>query len=521
MHESTITNSLVGPGPGEAQPPEARPQLVLIAVADDPHAPSARHLLDDIDEVRFGRGERSTRRVVDDDGCRVLELRIPDRRMSSDHGRLVRRAPGWLLDDPASKNGAIVDGVVTRWMTVGDGALVELGHTFFVFRAAAVEREAPADLRDRERAAGGSVLDTFDGALIERYRMLVRIAPAEVSVLLQGETGTGKELVAHALHERSGRTGAFIAVNCGALPASLIEAELFGHRRGAFTGAVTERLGLVRSAHGGTLFLDEVGELPIASQAAFLRVLQEREVVPIGVDHAVKVDVRLCAATLRDLESLVESGQFRRDLYARLFGLTIELPPLRDRRCDLGILIRRLLAELPGGAQVRLAPAALRALLRYGWPLNIRELDKVLATAVALATSGGTDPVIDLEHLPDAIRRAGPGAPISPAPAAVSPGGAASAPPAAPDARPGAADPADAAGIVIGSSGAGTASPPQSAAGEPGARTADDELRDQLVGLLTLHRGNVRAVSHVLGVRRTQVYRWLRRLSLDVAAFRQ
>src|SRR5262249_24863423 len=155
---------------------------------------------------------------------------------------------------------------------------------------------------DDDLKVGAPALMTFDGALVERYATLERVAPTEVSVLLQGETGTGKELVARALHQLSGRGGAFMPVNCGALPRSLREAELFGHRKGAFTGAVGERLGLVRSADGGTLFLDEVGELPASSQAAFLRVLQQREVVPVGVDHPVKVDIRLCAATLRDLE---------------------------------------------------------------------------------------------------------------------------------------------------------------------------------------------------------------------------
>ncbi|MGH2897158.1 MAG: sigma 54-interacting transcriptional regulator, partial [Solirubrobacteraceae bacterium] len=214
--------------------------------------------------------------------------------------------------------------------------MFELGHTLFVFRHAVVESGAASDMQDGNLRAGAPPLMTFDGVLAERYATLERVAATKVSVLLQGETGTGKELVARALHTLSGRSGAFVAVNCGALPPNLIEAELFGHRRGAFTGAHVERLGLVRAADGGTLFLDEVGELPATSQAAFLRVLQEHEVVPVGVDHPIKVDIRLCAATLRDLDALVSAGRFRRDLYARLFGLTTELAPLRLRRVDLG-----------------------------------------------------------------------------------------------------------------------------------------------------------------------------------------
>jgi DNA-binding NtrC family response regulator len=474
-HDSTITSVLLGP-PEDEVAPELRPQLVQVAISDDPQAPSSRHQLDDVDEVVFGRGERSALRSRTG-GHRVLELRIPDRRMSAQHGRLIRGPAGWLLDDPHSKNGAVVDARVTRRTVVGDGMVIELGHTFFVFRNAPVERDAAHDVGDAELAAGAPALRTFDGALAERFATLERVAPAEVSVLLRGETGTGKELVARAVHELSGRSGAFVAVNCGALPPNLIEAELFGHRRGAFTGAVGERLGLVRSADGGTLFLDEVGELPATSQAAFLRVLQEREVVPVGVDRPVKVDVRLCAATLRDLEALVASGQFRRDLYARLFGLTVELPPLRRRRVDIGLLARHLLRLIPDGTQLRLAPAALRALLRHDWPLNIRELEKVLITAAALATDG----LIEATHLPEALRRGLRAEPFDDGD------------------RGGGGDPMPAGGP----------------------RTRDDELHEQLVGLLTLHQGNVLAVSKALHTRRTQVYRWLRRFGIQVEAFRR
>jgi DNA-binding NtrC family response regulator len=481
--ETTITS--ISMGAGDAAPGASpRPQLVLIAISDLPQEPSARHLLDDVDEVRFGRGERAAARTQVD-GRRVLELRVPDRRMSADHGRLVRGPSGWVLDDPDSKNGAVVDGMITRRCVLDDGAVVELGHCFFVFRETAVEPGAAADVGDAALPGGAPALQTYDGALAEQFATLGRIAPTEVSVLLQGETGTGKELVARALHDLSGRRGAFVAVNCGALPPSLIEAELFGHRRGAFTGAVGERLGLVRSADGGTLFLDEVGELPAASQAAFLRVLQEREVMPVGVDHPVKVDVRLCAATLRDLEALVEAGQFRRDLYARLFGLTLALPPLRRRRVDLGLLTRRLLARIPGGADIRLAPAALRALVRHDWMLNIRELEKVLATAVALATDGA----IEATHLPETLRR-------GPAPGAAAAG-------------------STPAGSAPGST------PPAPIAAPPAGRDRQDELRDQLVGLLTVHEGNVVAVSRALNTRRAQVYRWLRRFGLEVKAFRR
>jgi DNA-binding NtrC family response regulator len=488
LQDSTLTSMSVGER-ATAASPTGRPQLILLALSDEPQAASSRHLLDDVDEVRFGRGPRAVERAPG--GRRVLELRVPDRRMSSNHGKLVRGPSGWVLDDPDSKNGAVVDGAITRQALVGDGAIIELGHTFFVFRHGPVEDAAALDSDDSMLRPGP--LATYEGLLATRLQTLERVAPAEISVLLQGETGTGKELVARALHVASGRTGAFVAVNCGALPAHLVEAELFGHRRGAFTGAVGERLGLVRSADQGTLFLDEVGELPAASQAAFLRVLQEREVVPVGLDHPVKVDVRLCAATLRDLEALVENGQFRRDLYARLFGLTVELLPLRERRVDLGLLIRRLLARLPGGRELRLTPPALRSLVRYHWPLNIRELEKVLGTAAALTTDG----TIDLGQLPETLRRgrvdAGPAAPR-----AAEPGG----------------DPSDAADAAHAQADA------PHAPFRPGRQTSDAELRERLISLLTVSDGNVVAVARELGVRRTQVYRWLGRLKIDADLFR-
>jgi transcriptional regulator with GAF, ATPase, and Fis domain len=262
-------------------------------------------------------------------------------------------------------------------------------------------------------------------------------------------------------------------VNCGALPAALVEAELYGHRRGAFTGAVGERLGLVRSADRGTLFLDEIGELPAASQAAFLRVLQEREVVPVGEDRPIKVDVRLCAATHRDLAALVARGAFRDDLFGRLSGFTLALPPLCERRADFGLLLRALLANIPGTSEIRFSPAALRALVIHPWPLNIRALEKTLLTAVTLATAG----IIELPHLVDLPRRM----PSVDAVAAVEP--------------------------MIARRADG-----------PG---ADDALREQLVGLLTIHRGNVLAVSRVIGTRRTQIYRWARRLRIDLDGFRR
>jgi DNA-binding NtrC family response regulator len=456
-----------------AAEPGAQPQLVMIAISDQPHEPSSRHLLAGLDEVHFGRGDRAAIRSRRD-GRNLLELRIPDGRMSSSHGRLMLREAGWTLEDPDSKNGALVEGELDRCAVLADGAMIELGHTFFLFREAPVEREAAPDMSDADLRGSQPALHTFDGALAERFAHIEPIAASESPLVLRGETGTGKELVAQAFHALSRRGGAFVAVNCGALPGDLVEAELFGHRRGAFTGALADRLGQIRSAHGGTLFLDEIGELPAAAQPALLRVLQEREVVPVGLDHAVKVDIRLCSASLRDLDALSETGRFRDDLYARISGFTLELPPLRARKVDLGLLIRRLLAKIPGGAQVELLPAALRAMLRYRWPHNIRELEKVLTTAVALAAGG----VIDATHLAELVRRSAPGGPPAPAPRPVP------APAAAPAPSP-------------------------------------DKRRDRLIEALTRHHGNVVAVARELKVGRGQLYRVFKRHEIDAEAFRR
>jgi two-component system response regulator PilR (NtrC family) len=230
-----------------------------------------------------------------------------------------------------------------------------------------------------------------------------KIAPTRTTVLITGESGTGKERVARLLHEKSDRASqAFVVVNCAALPEALMESELFGHEKGAYTGAAARSLGLFREADGGTLLLDEVGELPAALQVKLLRVLQERKVRPVGGDREVPVDVRVLAATNRDVEADVRQNRFRQDLYYRLNVIRIELPPLRDRPGDVPRLaerfVRRFAAEL--GKDVRgLAADALRALDGYAFPGNVRELENMMERAVALASG----PAIGLGDLPAAV----------------------------------------------------------------------------------------------------------------------
>jgi two-component system response regulator AtoC len=243
---------------------------------------------------------------------------------------------------------------------------------------------------------------------------LRKVAPHKATVLVRGESGTGKEVVARALHALSPRAeAAFVAVNCGAIPGGLIESELFGHTKGAFTDAVRDRVGLVEKAAGGTLFLDEIGELPAASQVKLLRVLQDGHVRRLGGDADVVVDVRVVAATSRPLEAEVAAGRFREDLLFRLDVLTLRLPPLRERAGD----VARLAAHFLAGARARLGaavtaraigPEALAALEVYGWPGNVRELENTIERAAVLCEAAA----IDVASLPERVAAAGGSTPL-------------------------------------------------------------------------------------------------------------
>lgn len=259
-------------------------------------------------------------------------------------------------------------------------------------------REELSDKADFSRLVG------ISESMREVFALVRKVAASEATVLIGGESGTGKELVARAIHSGSERqTGPFVAVNCAAIPRDLLESELFGHARGAFTGAIKERKGKFEQAEGGTLFLDEVGELPLDLQPKLLRALQEREIEPVG-GTARRIDVRLVAATNRDLEAALGDGSFREDLYYRLAVIPLHLPPLRERRDDIPLLVRHFLDKHGKNPSVVCSEAALEALADYDWPGNVRELENAVERMLILRRGAG----IELDDLPPKIRRPRP-----------------------------------------------------------------------------------------------------------------
>jgi transcriptional regulator of acetoin/glycerol metabolism len=430
--------------------------FVVMSCASPLEAPS-RHALSGVDEVRIGRGGARKVSRREEGATHCLQLTLSDPHVSTVHARLVRSSGRWILEDLASKNGTVVNGAVTVGSPLVDGDCIQVGHTLLILRTLL---PAPAHIAADQTAVGRvPALATLVPSLVGELDTLARVALSDVPVLLVSETGTGKDLLAQAVHSLSRRTGAFVAVNCGGLPATLVESVLFGHARGAFSGAVADHPGLIRSANRGTLLLDEIGDMSSAAQAAVLRTLQDGEVLGVGEVRATRVDARIVAATHRSLESLVEAGLFREDLLARLSGFTFRLPALRERREDIGLLTAAILRRVPANdGQTSFSPEAGLALLRYSWPQNVRELEKCLRRAVAVS---GQDH-IQLEHLPESVRH-GP--------------------------RP------------------------------RGARSAEEDLRAHVVALLDRNQGNISMAA--MRTSRSQVHRWLKRLAIDPAEFRR
>ncbi|MEN9579031.1 MAG: hypothetical protein RJA70_2040 [Pseudomonadota bacterium] len=438
--------------------------LFVLLEGDRPLGSSSRHQLVGTTSVALGRGTTrqtqrpGTARRVD------LELQFPDARMSGRHALLTRSRLEWVLEDCSSKNGTRVNGKSTEKSALQDGDIIEMGRTLLLFRDDLVCGDRP-DLCATDDPVPLTLLPSLERRLGE----LRRLAPnASVNLLLLGESGTGKELLAREVAGWSGRQGPFVGVNCGAIAETLVESELFGAVKGAYSGAAADRPGLIRSADTGCLFLDEIADLPRASQASLLRVLQEREVTPVGATRPIPVDVRVLSATHQDLHRAVDTDDFREDLYARIAGFTMTLPPLRDRLEDLGLLVGTILHSV-SHPHVTITTEALLALYNYDWPHNIRELHSSLATAATLADRAP----IALQHLPESVRR-GPSL---------------------------AASTADSSESID---------------------LSEDEAahRGQLIELLKTHSGNVSAVARETGKARMQIQRWLKRYGINATTFR-
>jgi DNA-binding NtrC family response regulator len=440
------------------------PHLFLVLECDRPAAGGVRYGLEGVRTVELGRSNERSAHF--DDATKTLTVGVPGRSMSATHARIVEKDGVFVVEDRGSTNGSFVNGARVAEKALSDGDVLELGHTLFVLRTSLETPAHSPRVHDAsERPAPHPALATLLPPLAETLRMLARVAKSELTVLLVGDTGTGKELTARAVHELSGRSGPFVAVNCGALPPNLVESSLFGHVKGAFSGAHRDEVGFLRAAHQGTLLLDEIGDLPSAAQASLLRVLEEREVVPVGSARAIPFDARVIAATHRHLEGLVEAGEFRGDLLSRLRGHRCRLPRLAERREDLGLVVREVLGTLPEAAGVKFAPDAGLRLVLHDYPYNVRELVHELERAVVLSDGG----VIQKTHLFPSHDGSLPSSSARPAPELT---------------------------------------------------VEDAKLRDELVRLLTEHRGNVADVARDLGKARMQIHRWLKRFDIDPGLYR-
>ena len=327
------------------------------------------------------------------------DLVLTDTTVSRRHCILAVESERYVLRDLDSTNGTELDGTPIREAFLAPGARIRIGDTEIVFQPR--KRWERIDVSRADHF--GALYGTADG-MRAVFSLLAKLAPTDLGCIIAGETGTGKELAARAVHDHSPRADRpFVVVDCGAISDNLIESELFGHERGAFTGADRQRIGAFETAHGGTVFLDEIGELPIELQPKLLRVLERKEIKRLGGSRLMDVDVRVVAATHRDLLAMVREGTFREDLYYRLAEVVVELPPLRDRLGDLPVIAERMLFEMAeeGEAPRTLSPDAITALSRRTWPGNVRELRNVLKRAVVMSST----PVLTASDLKlDAIR---------------------------------------------------------------------------------------------------------------------
>jgi two-component system response regulator GlrR len=393
-----------------------------------------------------------------------VDVVIDDATVSRLHAELEIRDDGLWITDLGSKNGTTVEGLRIGTVCMPDGARARVGTTeLTVAYAAATAGEALWEEGRFGPLVGGSPV------MRAMYARLARVAPTAATVLIHGETGTGKELVARAIHEASPRADKpYAIVDCGALPEDLLEGELFGHVKGAFTGALASRAGAFESADGGTVFLDEVGELPLSMQPKLLRVLESRTVRRLGENAPRHVDVRIVSATHRDLRTMVNAGTFREDLYFRLAVVPIDVPPLRTRASDIPELVEHFLADRGGGSA---SPDVLRELSQRPWLGNVRELRNFVERALAL----GAEEALALSGVPHKAAAAATGAQVL------------------------------------------LPSPPLNVPFKDLREEWVDHLeREYLRGLLVQHQGNITAMAQAAGLDRAYVYRILRKHDLEV-----
>ena len=410
------------------------------------------------------------------------QVQIPVNAVSRRHAEIVWEGGRWIIRDLNSRNGLLIDGARVSQVDLEPTHEIRAGDAIFKF----VDRDADAlsGYRidgvmvggKRRRAQSGTEL--VGGFQIDHIASdMERIAQTPLSVMVLGESGTGKEVVARELHRLSERRGQFHAINCAAIPGNLLESELFGYKRGAFSGADRDKPGIIRLADTGTLLLDEIGDMPLEAQAKLLRVLQSKEVYPLGATAPERVDVRVVCATHRDLKVLQEQGKFRKDLFARLNEYQLALPPLRERKEDVYVLVRALLAR---HGRPELAPTLpfMVGLLQHDWPYNVRELESCIKRCIALCQT----PTLSAELLPDPVKEAMEHYGRPP--------------------RPGTTLAGD----------AGLAEAPLGQAGPP--------TSDVLRALLAAHQGNIAAVGRELGKARMQIHRWMKRYGIDADDYR-
>ncbi len=399
---------------------------------------------------------------------------IPHPTISRMHARIARTDDGFVLRDLGGRNGVMVCGRRVVETFLSDGDEIRIGDVLLKFVVRGASGYAPYRLDGvvapgaRAVGIGGAV----GGWQLARLAAeIANIGPTELPVLVLGETGTGKELVARALHAASGRRGPFRALNCAAIPPTLVESELFGFKKGAFSGATRDHAGIIRAAHGGTLLLDEIGDMPLEAQAKLLRTIETREVVPVGGVIPEKVDVRILSATHRDVRARVAEELFRGDLYARLNGYTLSLRPLRARKEDLYLLVRHFLAA-DGQAARAITFRFMVTVCQHDWPYNVRELASAVKRALSVSEGGALD-APDLPETVTACMNEYGGAPPVTEPR------------------------------------------PSARALEPAKPRYQRPTPAELEALLREHGGNVAAVGRVLGKDRAQIHRWLQMFAID------